>query len=206
MSSNISIFNVEVHNIRPALIRARYPMATVVNMDMKYDTRTIEDLMKLGEALGGSPVGHGDDKFLRQIHVDFDVLAPRYWWQQFQTYGYTVMNSQSTMHKGGKLDYERMANTYVDPFILARFKEIVEDYNADPSERNLLRVKSNLPEGIRIAVGISTNYAQLKTIYYQRKCHRLPEWREFCAWIESLPYAEELGLTKDYLGIRGKAI
>jgi hypothetical protein len=34
----------------------------------------------------------------------------------------------------------------------------------------------------------------LKTIYYQRKNHKLPEWREFCQWIEELPYFKDLVL------------
>ena len=194
--SNIKIFNVQVWGIREALIRAKYPMETLVNEDMSRDSRQIEDLLDLGGRLGGSPIGHGDDKFLRQIMVAFDVLAPRYWWAQFDTYGvFTTKNSQSTMHKGKALDYDLLANRYVDPFILARFKDLVAQYEVDPTTDNLLKVKSNLPEGIRLAAGITTNYAQLKTIYYQRKNHRLPEWHDFCGWIASLPYAKELKVT-----------
>ena len=193
----IKIFNENVYGIREALIRAGYPMATVVNEDMSLDKRTVDDMLRLGHNLGSSPIGHGDDKFLRQIMVSFDVLAPRYWWAQFDTYGvFTTKNSQSTMHKGKALDYERLANEYVDPIILARFEEIVAKYNEKPSEENFLKVKSNLPEGIRIAAGITTNYAQLRTIFFQRATHRLPEWREFCQWIGKLPYAVELGVVK----------
>lgn len=195
MGNKISIFNVQVHGIREALIRAGYPMATEVNMAMDTDPRQIEDMLRLGKNLGHSPIGHGDDKFLRQIFVAFDMLAPRYLWAQFDTYGvFTTKNSMSTMHKGKNLDYGRLANPYVDPFILARFQEIVKKYQDNPNEENLLKVKSNLPEGIKLAAGITTNYAQLRTIYFQRKTHRLPEWRSFCSWIESLPYAKELGV------------
>lgn len=199
--SDIKIFNVQVSkdNIREALIRATYPMAELVNEDMSRDRRTIEDLLRLGKNLGSSPIGHGDDKYLRQIHVDYDMLSPRYFQAQHDTYGvFTVKNSQSTMHKGKKLDYDLLANAYVDPFILARFKVIVKEFEKDPTTRNLQRVKSNLPEGIRLAAGYSTSYAQLKTIYYQRRTHRLPEWQEFCDWIETLPYARELGVTTRY--------
>ena len=196
-TDNIKVFNVDVYGIREALIRAGYPMKDVVNENMDADPRAIVDMLRLGNALGGSPIGHGDDKFLRQIMVSFDVLAPRYWWAQFDTYGvFTTKNSQSTMHKGKTLDYDMMANSHVDPFILARFKEIVKRYQENPSERTLLDVKSNMPEGIRLAAGITTNYAQLKTIYYQRKNHRLPEWREFCEFIKNLPYSKLLGVTR----------
>lgn len=198
---NIKIFNVKVDkdNIRESLIRATYPMATMVNEDMSRDTRTIEDLLRLGKTLGHAPIGHGDDKFLRQIHVDFDLLAPRYFWQEFDTYGvFTSKNSQSTMHRGKSLDYKRLANDHVDPRILGIFEDIVGDYNENPTEENMLAVKANMPEGIRLTAGISTNYAQMKTMYYQRRTHRLPEWREFCDWIKTLPYAKELGITGIY--------
>lgn len=190
------VFNVQVHGIREALIRAGYPMATVVNEDMTLDTRKIEDMLRLGGALGSSPYGHGDDKFLRQIHVAFDIFAPRYFWAEFDTYGvFVTKNSQSTMHRGKALDYRRMADGLVDEKILALFEGIVEDYTLNPTEENLLRVKANLPEGICLVAGISTNYAQLKTMYYQREDHRLPQWRWFCEeFIKGLPYAKELGL------------
>lgn len=192
------VFNEHVYGIREALIRAGYPMATMVNESMENDRRSIEDLLRLGSKLGHSPAGHGDDKFLRQVLVTFDVLAPRYWWAQFDTYGvFTTKNSQSTMHKGKSLDYSRIANEYVDNRILAIFEEYVAKYNKKPTEENLLKAKANLPEGICLAAGISTNYAQLKTMYYQRHSHRLPEWRKFCQWIASLPYAKELGVTKE---------
>lgn len=193
---NFKVFNVNVYGIREALIRAGYPMAEVVNEDMSLDRRTVQDMLRLGHTLGNSPVGHGDDKFLRQILVTFDVLAPRYFWAQFDTYGvFTTKNSQSTMHKGKALDYDRLADAEVDPFILARFQEIVDRYQKEPTEENLLKVKANLPEGICLAAGISTNYAQLRTMFYQRHTHRLPQWRWFCeGFIANLPYAKELGI------------
>lgn len=192
---NFKIFNVNVYGIREALIRAGYPMAEVVNEDMSLDRRKVEDMLRLGKTLGNSPIGHGDDKFLRQCLVTMDVLASRYWWAQADTYGvFMTKNSQSTMHKGRALDYDRLADKEVDPFILARFKEIVDAYQQNPTEDNFLKVKANLPEGICLAAGLSTNYAQLRTIYFQRKNHRLPQWRFFCSWIESLPYAKELGV------------
>jgi len=52
-----------------------------------------------------------------------------------------------------------------------------------------LRVLYSVPSGLRLTAGITTNYLQLKTIYHQRKDHRLPEWREFCKWIEALPFS-----------------
>lgn len=53
-----------------------------------------------------------------------------------------------------------------------------------------LKVLYSNPCGFRLTAGMTTNYRQLKTIYRQRRFHRLPEWREFCRWIESLPHSE----------------
>lgn len=44
-----------------------------------------------------------------------------------------------------------------------------------------------LPSGFEMEMEIVTNYLQLKTIYEQRKFHKLPDWKVFCSWIESLP-------------------
>ncbi len=60
-----------------------------------------------------------------------------------------------------------------------------------------MKIISNLPMGFMLWSGFTTNYRQLKTIYLQRKNHKLPEWKQFCAWIESLPMFYELVLYKD---------
>jgi hypothetical protein len=46
--------------------------------------------------------------------------------------------------------------------------------------------------GLELTARITTNYLQLKTIYAQRHNHKLEEWRDFCRFIESLPFAGEL--------------
>ena len=55
-----------------------------------------------------------------------------------------------------------------------------------------LEILYSNPAGFQLTARITTNYRCLKNIWRQRKDHRLPEWREFCKWIETLPYAEEL--------------
>ena len=56
--------------------------------------------------------------------------------------------------------------------------------------KKYLEVLYSNPAGFRLTAGMTTNYRQLKTIYAQRKNHRLPEWRTFCKWIETLPMSE----------------
>lgn len=87
-------------------------------------------------------------------------------------------------------------------------KEKVQAYNdlqarmketEDPAEKQTLQAELNErylqilysnPCGFRITARMTTNYRQLKTIYLQRRTHRLPEWRAFCGWIETLPCSE----------------
>ena len=76
-------------------------------------------------------------------------------------------------------------------------KEKVNEYNAlnenDPARtQKYLEILYSNPAGFRLTARMTTNYRCLRNIYAQRKDHRLPEWRLFCEWIRTLPYAEEL--------------
>ena len=71
-------------------------------------------------------------------------------------------------------------------------KEI--DEAREDLKKKYLEILYSNPCGFKLTAGMTTNYRQLKTIYHQRKTHRLPEWREFCAWIETLPMFRELCL------------
>ena len=67
-------------------------------------------------------------------------------------------------------------------------------------KKRYLEILYSNPCGFKLTAGMTTNYRQLKTIYSQRKTHRLPEWREFCAWVETLPMFKELCLGGDTNG------
>ena len=73
----------------------------------------------------------------------------------------------------------------------------MDRYNETKDPEDYLRILYSNPCGFRLTAGMTTNYRQLKTIYAQRKNHRLPEWREFCHWIERLPMAEKLIVPMD---------
>nr|DAG55668.1 MAG TPA: hypothetical protein [Caudoviricetes sp.] len=47
-----------------------------------------------------------------------------------------------------------------------------------------------LPSSYNQTRNVMLNYEVLANIYKSRKDHKLDEWREFCKWIESLPYSE----------------
>ena len=94
------------------------------------------------------------------------------------------------MHCISRFGIDRMCNEYVDDVILDRFHQLQKDYAGNKSEESFLRLIYNIPSGFELTARMTTNYRQLKTMYIQRKDHRLPEWRAFCKWIETLPRSE----------------
>ena len=97
------------------------------------------------------------------------------------------------MHRICKFNIEKQCNVWVDKDIIQILQEKVDAYNANPNPTpgDYLAVLYNVPVGFQLTARMTTNYRQLKTIYAQRKDHRLPEWREFCKWMKDyLPYSE----------------
>lgn len=137
-------------------------------------------------------------KFLRMIHVQADVIAPRYWWAEMDKYKYVEANSSSTMHLITKrfltdddfstdgsvhdVRYDGL-NILIQLYMQAEDKEVKDLY--------FRSIKQNLPESFNQLRTIDTNYEALLSIHHQRYNHRLTEWREFCGWIEGLPYMKE---------------
>jgi hypothetical protein len=107
------------------------------------------------------------------------------------------VSSQSTMHKITQFDLDKAYIKYVDKRMIEIMKEKVTEYNkltdksSEDAKEKYLEILYSNPCGFRLTSRMTTNYQQLKTIYSQRKTHRLPEWRAFCDWIETLPYAKE---------------
>lgn len=146
-------------------------------------------------------------KFLRMIHVQANIRAPRYWWAEMDTYKHVTMNSSSTMH----LITKRMLNIWdfsiehLNEEDLEILKGIIDNINAmindykfgEASKDQLLMnhilrtIKKFLPESYNQLRTIDTNYECLLNIYHQRKNHRLREWFDFCEWVRELPYMEE---------------
>ena len=143
-------------------------------------------------------------KFLRMIHVQADVVAPRYWWAEMDKYKYVEANSSSTMHlitKKYLSGHDFSIDNPDKPFppmqgIIDHINRMIEEYNSDrwsdeEKQTFFMVIKECLPESYNQLRTIDTNYECLLSIYHQRRNHRLPEWHEFCDWIKSLPYMEE---------------
>ena len=204
--------NVKVYGLQESIKRAKYPKAVDIESLNAELTPGIKNL-------GKAPRGSGHDNFLKGIIVQFDVTFTNKLWPEAERYHwFDFVSSQSTMHKITEFNLDESYIGYVDPRIISIVKEKVEAYkklhsyykeekdNMSKSEaqrvlreldEKYLEVLYNNPAGFKLTAGMTTNYQQLKTIYYQRKAHRLPEWREFCAWIETLPMFKELCLGGD---------
>ncbi len=188
------IENTEVYGLDKAIIASGNPMRTKF---IDHDKMTDKDLNR-AKKLGSVLTGTGHDNFLKGIIVQMNVTAPLYFWKQAQRYHwFDFISSQSTMHCLLKFDIESQCVSDTNKDILKIMKRLVEEYNTlaedDPTRIDKWReLVASLPCGFCLGATMTTNYQQLKTMYQQRKNHRLKEWHVFCSWCESLPYFIEM--------------
>lgn len=176
---------------------SKYPMAV--------DTKDCSfELTKTVKKLGQSGKGEGHDQFLTGIRIAFDLTFSIKAWVELERYRFVeFVSSQSTMHRITKLDIRKQCNKYVWDSTIAKLQEKINEYNllddkeSDYSKELYLEILYNVPSGFELTARLTTNYRALKTVYAQRKNHRLPEWREFCQWIKELPYFKELVLGEE---------
>lgn len=188
ISINDIISDVEVCGLERSLKAAKY--AKTIDVD-KVD----ESVKPFHYALAKSEMGQGHDNFLLGIVVQFNLTFTIKAWTEAERYHFLdIITSQSTMHKIHQMDIVNNCIEYVSPVIVEEVERLKKRYNDDPTPENFLNLVYSVPVGFKLTAGMTTNYRQLKTIYYQRKNHRLPEWRLFCAWIETLPMFKELVL------------
>lgn len=186
------ITNVNVYGLENAIKCSKYPMSVDISTLNTDITNTVK---KLGNAQKGS----GHDNFLKGIIVQFDLTMTPKMSVELERYHFIdFISSQSTMHRITKFDLDKAYIKYVDKRIIDIMKDKVTQYNnetdKEKKEKLYLEILYSNPCGFKLTAGMTTNYQQLKTIYYQRKNHRLPEWQTFCEWIETLPYFKEICL------------
>ena len=187
------ISNEKVYGLESSIKRAKYPMSTDID---KLNTDLTDGIKKLAQ----SGRGEGHDQWLTGVVVQFDLTFTVKCWTEAERYHFLdFISSQSTMHRITKFDLDKAYIEYVDPRIVGIMKEKVALYNEmcaaevrdeEAIKEQYLRVLYSNPCGFKLTAGMTTNYRQLKTIYNQRKTHRLPEWRAFCKWIHTLPMSE----------------
>lgn len=152
-----------------------------------------------------SKAGSDHAKYKRMINVTCDIIAPLYWWKEFDTYKVgTVANSCSTMHKIHEKEFTledfslecvtEISGEYPNQTIAQSIVNLCENYRKEYLRTQDKRVWKALiqllPNSYNQKRTIQLNYEVLTNMYYSRKNHKLDEWREFCRWIESLPYSE----------------
>lgn len=183
MISNV-VENVKVFGIEDSVKASKYPMS--VNTE-----KCTDEITDMTRKLAGCPKGTGHDQFLTGCIVQFDLTFSIKAWTEAQRYHFLeFVSSQSTMHRVTKMDIAKQCIGYVKPEIIEIVKGLVAEYNENPTPEKYLDVLYNVPVGFRLTARMTTNYRQLKTVYDQRKTHRLPEWKTFCKWIETLPQSE----------------
>lgn len=185
---DFKIEHTEVYGLNKSYKASGNPMRTVLdNGDV-----TEKDILRANK-LGSCRNGLGHDNFLKGIIVQFDVTAPLYWWKQAQRYHwFDFVSSQSTMHCLLKFNVSNQCVSDTNKEILAIIEKLKEEYLALEDNNELKVAKwrelvASLPCGFCLGATMTTNYQQLKTMYIQRKYHKLKEWHVFCKWCESLP-------------------
>lgn len=185
-----------VFGMYPAIPYAQYNKVIEINQngDATYIGNKDLDLMK---RLIKSGTDHR--KFMRMIPVYVDITAPLYWWKEFDTYKVgTVANSCSTMHKiqDKKFTLDDFSHEHLQAPMVEILKHTIHGLNdardAYLSSKDKLmwwQMIQLLPSSYNQKRSVMLNYEVLANMYKSRKNHKLDEWRDFCKWIEDLPFS-----------------
>lgn len=187
------IDNIRVFDLDQCVKASKYPMSL-------YPDDCNVDITNTVKKLASCPKGTGHDQFLTGITVNFDLTCTNKMWVELQRYKFVnFVSSQSTMHRLSKFKIKEHCIQFVDDVIIQRLEELQKAYLENSTVENFCKMIYNIPSGFELTARLTTNYRALKTIYSQRKNHRLPEWRVFCEFIEKLPNSKELiiGEEKD---------
>lgn len=196
----IRIENVDIHGITRAVYSARNAKNSWDKSDSDLNTNILGDAdLTLAQKL--SKAGTDHRKFMRMIVVYADITAPIYWWKEFDTYKVgTVRNSCSTMHKIHSepispkdfsfdwIDY--MGTNYVFNEYITCCERLRREYLRTNDKQYWRALIQMLPSSYNQKSTVMLNYEVLSNMYHSRKAHKLDEWREFCKWVETLPYSE----------------
>lgn len=209
----IKITNAEVFGWDAAIRGMRNPMNSWDKSDSKHWHETI-----VGHEVERRVVGNADltlmkrlvkagsdhGKFMRMINVTMDVIAPLYWWSEYDTYKVgTVANSCSKMHKIADKEFtlEDFSHEHLMQGGLECIKNLCKDLNmcreqylAKHDKEWWWQMIQLLPSSYNQKRTVQLNYAVLRNMYHARRNHKLDEWRDFCSWVETLPYAELITL------------
>lgn len=206
----VQIEDVEMLGLDKSVKAGKYPMAVDTH-------KCTTEITKTTKMLCSCDTGEGHDNLLKGIVVQFDLTMTPKMSVELERYHFIeFVSSQSTMHRITKFDLDKAYIKYVDKRCIDVIKEKVTEYNKlietrdsyeqgckywiefdNKVKEKYLEILYSNPCGILLTSRMSTNYQQLKTIYQQRRNHRLPEWQAFCDWLEILPHFMELCFRKE---------
>jgi hypothetical protein len=145
----------------------------------------VAKMSKVAQKLADMDGGH--NKFLESIYVWLDVRAPRYWWQEADTFRLSTKQSESTMHTLTEelLEIDINSTRSIKAFIEENFEpdscpiETLRDIYAAARDKDIIGIKKRLPEGFLQTRMWCMNYKTLRNVILQRRSHRLPHWKDF---------------------------
>ena len=204
------ISNIEIYGLARSIFRSGYPMLNKSPTETEFKTEVskiekdidinnfenvhIKRAISLANAKGG-----GHNQFLTGIIAQFDLSFSNKAWVEAERYTFlNFISSMSTMHRIDKININSCCNNYVSEDILNVVNQLKQEYDNIPDymvakkKEAYLKLLYNLPSGLIITAGMTTNYRCLQNIYQQRKTHRLPDWKEFCEEIKTFPMAKEM--------------
>ena len=186
----LQIDNWKVYDLKESVIACRNAMRIT---PAQITDEEFNASMPRAIILANSPSGSGHQTFLSGIRVSFDIKYPNYISPELQRYHWIdIVSSSSKMHRLSSMDMDTCFNKYVTDESKEQMKRLVKKFNDTKSYEDFMVMLSNCPQGIELFMRVSTNYLQLRTLYRQRKTHKLKEdWGEVCEFIEKLPYANE---------------
>ena len=194
----VHIDNWSVYDLKESVIACRNAMRLT---PPEYTEEEFEASLPRAIKLAKTPQGSAHSNFLCGIRVAYDIKYPAYFTPELQRYHFNyIVTSSSKMHKLINMNMDCCFNEYVTEDSIAQMKNLIQIYNRDKSYENFMRVLSNCPLGIELFMRCTTNYLQLKTIYHQRKTHKLrQDWQEgfIDGLIRQLPYHKEF-ITGEY--------
>ena len=205
----ISLSNAVVFGWHSAIMGMRNPMNSWSKSDSvfysDFSCKIGQNDLDLMKTLIKAGTEHR--KFLRMIHVQMDIEAPLYWWKEFETYKIgTVSNSCSTMHKIAAKEFtlDDFSHEHIgdvpncDPMYYAALEGTIIALNE--ARRCFIDTKDKkywwqmiqlLPSSYNQLRTVDLNYEVLLNQYFQRKDHKLDEWRIYCEQIKCFPYLND---------------
>lgn len=200
----MEVDNARVYGLEHSVVASGLPMRTTHNAHWYCEEVFSVDAFGRNEPsndkhftrvdnLSSFATGSGHCNFLSGIVVQMNITATVKWWQQWQRYHFQqIVSSQSTMHRLKDMMKEGTIrfNEKTSPVVIAEFMKLKDDPTITDEQ-----LAYSCPMGLELTARVSTNYLQLRTIFSQRRHHKLQEWHDFIDFIKTLPYAEEFILV-----------